>query len=113
VSISRLDKNLHSAKEGVDRFLISCTCIGLEIDSGTLYAPYGLAALEQGALRMNPHFPQPELFVKKSPELSIAMGVVAHVATRVTNPPHLSAPPPPDCSAGARAGNHGPVRGRQ
>jgi hypothetical protein len=57
---------LHSAKEGIDRFLISCTCIGLDIDSGELYAPYGLAELEQGILRMNSHFPQPELFVTKA-----------------------------------------------
>lgn len=57
---------LHSAKQGIDRFLICSTCIGLHIETGELYAPYGLAELEQGILRMNPHFPQPELFLKKA-----------------------------------------------
>lgn len=56
---------LRSAKEGIDRFLICATCVGLSIDSGEIYAPYGLAELEQGVLRMNPNFPQPELYEKK------------------------------------------------
>jgi hypothetical protein len=57
---------LQSAHESIDRFLICCTCIGLHLDTGELYAPHGLAELEQGILRMNPHFPQPELFLKKA-----------------------------------------------
>lgn len=57
---------LHSAKDGIDRFLICSTCIGLHLDTGELYAPHGLNELEHGLLRMNPNFPQPELFRKKA-----------------------------------------------
>lgn len=57
---------LHSAKKGIDRFLISATCIGMDIETGEVYAPHGLADLEQGILRINPNFPQPEQFIKKA-----------------------------------------------
>lgn len=57
---------VQSAKEGIDRFLICSTCVGLHIDTGELYAPHGLDELEPGVLRMNPNFPQPELFRKKA-----------------------------------------------
>lgn len=57
---------LHSAKEGIDRFLICSTCIGLRIDTGELYAPHGLDELEHGLLRINPNFPQPAQFRKKA-----------------------------------------------
>jgi hypothetical protein len=57
---------LSSAKQGVDRFLVASTCIGVEIETNKVYAPYGLAELEQGILRINPHFQQPDLFRKKS-----------------------------------------------
>ena len=57
---------LHSAKQGVDRFLVASTCIGVEIETNEVYAPYGLAELEQGILRMNPNFQQPDLFRRKS-----------------------------------------------
>lgn len=57
---------LHSAKAGIDRFLICSTCIGLDVDSGELYAPHGLDELEHGILRMNPNFPQPDQFRKKA-----------------------------------------------
>lgn len=57
---------LHSAKEGIDRFLICSTCIGLHLDSGELYAPHGLDELEHGLLRINPNFPQPAQFRKKA-----------------------------------------------
>jgi hypothetical protein len=51
---------------GIDRFLICSTCIGLDVDSGELYAPHGLDELEHGILRMNPNFPQPDQFRKKA-----------------------------------------------
>ena len=57
---------LHSAKQGVDRYLVAGTCIGLEIDTGEVYAPYGLADVEQGVLRINPLHPEPELFAAKA-----------------------------------------------
>jgi hypothetical protein len=59
---------LRSSREGIDRFLVRCTCVGLRAgDSGLeLYAPNGLEDLYQGRLRPNPlchHFP---LFEKKA-----------------------------------------------
>ncbi len=57
---------LHSAKQGVDRYLVAGTCIGLEIATGEVYAPYGLADLEQGLLRVNPLHPELELFAHKA-----------------------------------------------
>ncbi len=57
---------LHTSKQGVDRYLVAGTCIGLEIASGEVYAPYGLADVEQGILRINPVHAEPELFAKKA-----------------------------------------------
>lgn len=57
---------LQSAKDGVDRYLIEGTCIGLDIATGELYAPYGLADVEQGLLRLNSKTPQPDLFEQKA-----------------------------------------------
>ena len=57
---------LHTSKQGVDRYLVAGTCIGLEIASGEVYAPYGLADVEQGILRINPVHAEPELFARKA-----------------------------------------------
>lgn len=57
---------LESAKDGIDRYLIACTCIGIEVATGALYAPNGLADTWAGVLRMNPMNPQPELFQRKA-----------------------------------------------
>jgi hypothetical protein len=57
---------LVSARDGIDRYLISCTCVGIEVTSGELYAPNGLQDLESGILRMNPSNPQPALFRQKA-----------------------------------------------
>lgn len=57
---------LHTAKQGVDRYLVAGTCIGLEIETGELYAPYGLEDVAQGVLRINPLHPEPELFAHKA-----------------------------------------------
>jgi uncharacterized protein len=43
-----------SARDGIDRYLISCTCVGIEVTRGELYAPNGLQDLAGGILRMNP-----------------------------------------------------------
>lgn len=48
---------LASSRAGIDRFLVPCTCVGLQDTSGraeSLYAPYGLEELYQGVLRPNP-----------------------------------------------------------
>jgi len=57
---------LHSAREGIDRFLIAGTSVGLDVGSGEVYAPFGLEDLDHGILRINPHFPQPHLFQRKA-----------------------------------------------
>jgi len=57
---------LTSARDGIDRYLISCTCIGIEASTGRLYAPYGFQDLHDGLLRMNPSFSQPVLYRRKA-----------------------------------------------
>jgi len=57
---------LQSAKDGIDRYLIAGTCIGLDVETGEVYAPYGLDDVEQGVLRINPKNPQPDLFDEKA-----------------------------------------------
>jgi hypothetical protein len=56
---------LTSTKDGIDRFLMPCCCVGLRVgDEGApeLYAPYGLDELAAGLLRPNPINDQPALF---------------------------------------------------
>jgi len=60
---------LHSSRDGIERFLVPCTCVGLQPDEdGTplLYAPYGLDALYRGILRPNPLIDHRELFRQKA-----------------------------------------------
>ena len=60
---------LTSARDGIDRFLVSGTCVGMQPgagDSPTLYAPYGLADLYRGILRPNPLCDHRSLFLKKA-----------------------------------------------
>lgn len=57
---------LSSTRAGIDLYLISCTCVGIDVQTGDLYAPNGLDDLASGALRMNPLNPKPELFRRKA-----------------------------------------------
>jgi uncharacterized protein len=57
---------LASAPDGIDRYLISCTCVGIEVARGELYAPNGLQDLESGILRMNPLNARSDLFRLKA-----------------------------------------------
>ncbi len=57
---------LTSARDGIDRYLIACTCVGIEASSGALYAPDNLDDLRQGRLRINPRYPQPAQFRRKA-----------------------------------------------
>jgi hypothetical protein len=57
---------LVSAEDGIGRYLVACTCIGIRATDGRLYAPYGLAELWDGVLRMNPANPRPALFQAKA-----------------------------------------------
>jgi hypothetical protein len=55
---------LRSSRDGIERFLVTCTCVGVK--PGALCAPYGLDALYRGELAMNPLVPHRELFVPKA-----------------------------------------------
>lgn len=57
---------LHTAKQGIDRYLVAGTCIGVEIATGEVYAPYGQEDVAQGVLRINPLHAEPELFAQKA-----------------------------------------------
>lgn len=57
---------LTSTRDGIDRYLISCTCVGIDMTSRELYAPDGLDDLASGVLRMNPRHPIPDLFRLKA-----------------------------------------------
>ena len=62
---------LQSARHGIERFLVPCTCVGLQ-PGGTpqtpplLYAPYGLAELYAGLMRPTPACPHLPLFQAKA-----------------------------------------------
>ena len=57
---------LTSARDGIDRYLVACTCVGIDVARGELYAPNGLQDLRDGILRMNPRNCQPHLFRRKA-----------------------------------------------
>jgi hypothetical protein len=56
-------RELRSARQGIDRFLVSATCVGVRPNE--LYAPYGLTLLYDGVLSVNPLLPHRELFDRK------------------------------------------------
>ncbi|CAM3643336.1 nucleotidyltransferase family protein [Deinococcus frigens] len=55
---------LTSVHEGVDQFLVECTCVGIDA-CGEVYAPHGLDDLQAGILRPNPHNHTPGLCAAK------------------------------------------------
>ena len=57
-------QELRSACEGIDRFLILATCVGIR--PGQIYAPNGLTLLYDGILSMNPLTPYRDLFERKA-----------------------------------------------
>ncbi|WP_242421754.1 nucleotidyltransferase family protein [Acidovorax sp. GW101-3H11] len=62
---------LQSARHGIERFLVPCTCVGLQPGNTIqtpplLYAPYGLAELYAGLMRPNPACPHLPLFQAKA-----------------------------------------------
>ncbi|TBB23312.1 nucleotidyltransferase family protein [Rhizobium ruizarguesonis] len=52
-------------EDGVDRYLISCTRVGVRVHDGSLYAPDHLDDMCHGILRMTPLNAQPKLFASK------------------------------------------------
>jgi hypothetical protein len=57
---------LASTEDGIGRYLVACTCVGIRASDGALHAPYGLDELWEGVLRMNPVNPRPALFRAKA-----------------------------------------------
>lgn len=59
---------LGSSMDGIDRFLVRCTCVGLKAGTSgpQLYAPNGLQTLYQGTLSPNPLCHHLPLFEKKA-----------------------------------------------
>jgi hypothetical protein len=57
---------LASATDGIDRYLVACTCVGIDAVTGTLHAPDSLDDLQAGRLRLNPRNPRPDLFLAKA-----------------------------------------------
>ena len=57
---------LRSARDGIDRYLVACTCVGIDVADGTLYAPDSLQDLADGILRINPRHALPDLFHAKT-----------------------------------------------
>lgn len=56
------------SRDGIDRFLVDCTCVGLQPQAGgpLLYAPFGLQGLYAGVLRPNSRCHQPRLYAAKA-----------------------------------------------
>ena len=77
-------EELGSACDGIDRFLIPATCVGVR--PGNVYAPNGLSLLYDGVLTMNALMPHRDLFHQKA-ESSHAMVV----ATDSARPPFVLA----------------------
>jgi uncharacterized protein len=57
---------LTSTRDGIDRYLVACTCVGIEAGTLEVYAPNGLDDLWAGILRPNPVNLQLELFRAKA-----------------------------------------------
>jgi hypothetical protein len=55
---------LRDAREGIDRFLVPATCVGVR--PGEIYTPNGLSQLYDGVLTMNPLTPYADLFEQKA-----------------------------------------------
>lgn len=54
---------LRSVRDGIDRFLVPATCVGVR--PGEVYAPNGLNLLYDGVLTLNPLIPHRHLFERK------------------------------------------------
>ena len=57
---------LGSSRDGIDRYLVAGTCVGIDVASGELYAPNGLQDVYAGVLRPNPLTVNPSRFQEKA-----------------------------------------------
>ncbi|WP_243760131.1 nucleotidyltransferase family protein [Deinococcus radiodurans] len=56
---------IRSVQEGIDQFLIECTCLGIDAQ-GNVYAPYGLDDMAAGLLKRNALNHSPGLYAAKA-----------------------------------------------
>ncbi|WP_410481791.1 nucleotidyltransferase family protein [Pseudomonas plecoglossicida] len=57
---------LKKVTDGIDRYLIRSTCLGVDACTGKLYSTHGLNDLQNNRLRMNELNPRPSLFREKA-----------------------------------------------
>jgi len=57
---------LTSARDGIGRYLVACTCIGIAVEDRSIHAPYGLSDLWHGILRPNAQAPSLERYTIKA-----------------------------------------------
>ncbi|MFJ4053887.1 nucleotidyltransferase family protein [Pseudomonas sp. NPDC089743] len=57
---------LKKVTDGIDRYLIRSTCLGVDAGTGELYCTHGLNDLSNDWLRMNELNPRPDLFRAKA-----------------------------------------------
>jgi hypothetical protein len=57
---------LTCSRDAIERFLVACTCVSIDVASGEIHAPHGLLELASGRLRMNPLMPHVDLFHQKA-----------------------------------------------
>lgn len=82
---------LGSARDGIDRFLVAGTCIGLAAGAGHpkgLYAPFGLEDVFDGVLRPNPLIAEPAAFRAKAESYRLRWPHLAIVEAPAPHPPH-------------------------
>jgi len=58
---------LASSTDGIDRFLVECTCVGVDCggEQSRVYATYGLDDMSAGLLRPNARNRNPDLYAQK------------------------------------------------
>lgn len=61
----RIRPPLRSVTDGIDQFLVECTCVGVNA-AGHVYAPHGLGDLVAGRLHPNSRNHTPDLFAAKA-----------------------------------------------
>ncbi len=57
---------LKASTQGIDRYLVLGTCVGIEVATRSVYAPNGFEDIAKGILRPNPINHVPDLFKEKA-----------------------------------------------
>ncbi|HEY0468125.1 MAG TPA: nucleotidyltransferase family protein [Polyangiaceae bacterium] len=55
-------------QDSIGSYLVACTCIGVDVQSGALHAPYGFDDLSRGLLRKNPRKVVPDQLFRRKAE---------------------------------------------